>query len=53
VRVENKVDPSRVFTSHLSLYRELDSVCVCIDPDKLYDFNLGWARPSGYKHFTG
>jgi hypothetical protein len=53
VRVENKVDPARVFTSPLSLHRELDMVCICLDPNRLYDFSPEWAQPFEYKHFTG
>ncbi len=53
VRVENKVDPGRVFTSPLSLHRELDSLCICLNPSKLHDFNPEWARPFEYRHFTG
>ncbi len=53
VRVENKVDPGRVFTSPLSLHRELDRVCICLHPNNLHDFNPEWARPFEYRHFTG
>jgi DNA primase catalytic subunit len=53
VVVENKVDPARVFTAPLSLHRERDMVCVCIDPDKLYDFTPDDALPGRFKHFTG
>ncbi len=53
VVVENKVDPARVFTAPLSLHRERDMVCVCIDPDKLYHFTPEIALPGRFKHFTG
>jgi DNA primase catalytic subunit len=53
VVVENKVDPARVFTAPLSLHRERDMVCVCIDPDRLYDFTPDDALPGRFKHFTG
>jgi len=50
VKVENKVDPTRVFTSPLSLHRELDIACVCFKMDSLPDFSLEWTSPSGFRH---
>lgn len=43
--VENKMDPTRVFTSPLSLHRELDVVCICMKPDQLNDFSPQWISP--------
>jgi len=51
VVVENKIDVQRVFTVPLSLHRSVDRVAVCVPPDKLEDFHVEWANPSGYKHF--
>jgi hypothetical protein len=51
VRLENKVDPARVFTCPLSLHRSLDRVCVCIDPEEVGDFDVGWSDPDGFRHF--
>ena len=50
VRIENKIDPQRVFTCPLSLHREVDRVCVCIDPDRLLDFSLEMASLDNFKH---
>ena len=49
-RVENKMDPQRVFTCPLSLHRELDAVCVCVPLNKLRDFDPSWTRPKAYRH---
>jgi len=53
VVVENKVDPARVFTAPLSLHKERDMVCVCIDPYRLHDFTPDQALPSTFRHYTG
>jgi len=50
--VENKMDPTRVFTSPLSLHRELDVVCICMKPDQLNDFSPQWISPSNFRHDT-
>ncbi len=50
IKVENKVDISRVFTVPLSLHRELDRVAVCVKPDKLNIFDISWTDPSNYRH---
>ena len=53
LKVENKIDPQRVFTCPLSLHRELDVVAVCIAPDELEDFTPEWAEPGHFKHWEG
>jgi len=53
LKVENLMDPQRVFTCPLSLHRRLDVVCVCIDPSKLGSFSLEWTRPGEYRHYRG
>lgn len=49
--VENKIDIQRLFTCPLSLHRELNMVCICID--KLESFNLEWAKPDNFVHHYG
>ncbi|MDK2464912.1 MAG: hypothetical protein QI223_09110, partial [Candidatus Korarchaeota archaeon] len=44
------MDMKRVFTVPLSLHRELDVVAVCFKPDEIYDFDLDWLRPDGFRH---
>ncbi len=53
VKVENKIDPQRVFTCPLSLHRELDRVCVCINPSELSSFSVEWTSPENYRHYQG
>lgn len=53
LKVENLMDPQRVFTCPLSLHRSLDVVCVCIDPSKLGSFTPEWAKPGAYRHYRG
>ncbi len=53
VKVENKIDLARVFTCPLSLHRELDRACVCVNPDELPLFDISWANPEKPKHYTG
>lgn len=50
LKVENLIDPQRVFTCPLSLHRELDVVCVCIAPSDLENFELNWVNPASFKH---
>ncbi|RLF15436.1 MAG: hypothetical protein DRJ97_03940 [Thermoprotei archaeon] len=50
LKVENKMDPQRLFTCPLSLHRELDVVCVCIPLNKLSSFDPEWVRPDVYRH---
>jgi len=53
LKVENKMDPQRVFTCPLTLHRELDVVAVCIRPDELADFTPDWAKLGSFRHWTG
>ncbi|MCS7120895.1 MAG: hypothetical protein NZ952_06830, partial [Candidatus Bathyarchaeota archaeon] len=50
LKVENKVDLKRVFTSPLSLHRQLDLCAVCIKPEHLLDFEIDWAKPEILRH---
>ncbi|RLE49794.1 MAG: hypothetical protein DRJ31_03700 [Candidatus Methanomethylicota archaeon] len=51
LKVENKIDPQRLFTCPLSLHKELDKVCVCIELNKLDSFTPEDANVKGFKHF--
>ncbi len=53
LRVEDLIDPKRVFTAPLSLHRELNYVAVCVPLDKLASFSPDWARPDNPKHEAG
>ncbi|MEM2885340.1 MAG: hypothetical protein QXF24_04545, partial [Thermoproteota archaeon] len=53
LRVENEMDPQRMFSCPLSLHREVNSVCVCIKPNELDDFSPEWSSIDGYKHDFG
>ena len=50
IKIENKVDPARVFTCPLSLHRELDVVCVCFRQNEISKFNPGWIEPHSFHH---
>lgn len=50
VKVENRMDPTRVFTCPLSLHRKLDVVCVCIKPEDLRNFTPKWVDPKDFRH---
>jgi len=50
VTIENKMDPTRVFTCPLSLHRELDVVCVCMKPNQLSIFSSEWVNPESFRH---
>jgi len=45
IKVENLIDPQRVFTAPLSLHRLLDRACVPLKPADLSSFNLSWTDP--------
>ena len=51
LRVENLIDPQRVFTCPLSLHRALDVVCICIPPSDLRNFKPDWINPATFKHY--
>ncbi|MBS7653211.1 MAG: hypothetical protein QW486_06410 [Candidatus Bathyarchaeia archaeon] len=50
IKVENKMDPGRVFTCPLSLHRTLDAVCICMKPQELEEFSPEWIRPEKFRH---
>ncbi|MEM2939282.1 MAG: hypothetical protein QXU95_03285 [Candidatus Bathyarchaeia archaeon] len=50
ITVENKMDPTRVFTCPLSLHRELDAVCICMKPEELENFTPEWTSPHIFRH---
>ncbi len=50
--IENRMDPKRLFTCPLSLHRNLDLACVCIDPNRIDDFEIGWLIPEKYVHYS-
>ncbi len=50
LKVENLMDPQRVFTAPLSLHRELDMSCVALKPDELDSFEPSWADPREPRH---
>jgi len=52
-RVENNIDPQRLYTCPLSLHKTLDRVCVCIRKEELDSFDPSWTDVNGYKHFRG
>jgi len=52
LKVENKMDAKRVFTCPLSIHREVDRVAICIDPEKLENFDPTWTQPATYHHYT-
>lgn len=51
LKVENKIDPQRLFTSPLTFHRKLNLVTVCINPDRLDDFTIEDASPQEYVHY--
>jgi len=52
LKVENEMDLKRVFTTPLSLHKQLDMAAVCLKPDDLENFDLSWADPSNFRHNT-
>ncbi|MEZ0346238.1 MAG: hypothetical protein ABWK01_06790 [Infirmifilum sp.] len=50
IKVENLMDPQRVFTSPLSLHRQLDAVCVALKPEDLDAFDPSWTQPEQFRH---
>ncbi len=53
IKVENKMDPTRVFTCPLSLHRELDAVCICMKPEEIDEFTPKWISPQNFRHNPG
>jgi len=50
LKVENKIDIQRVFTSILSFHRELDLVAIAFKSEDLDKFSIEWANPKNFKH---
>ena len=53
IKVENLMDPQRVFTIPLSLHRILDVTCIAFKPDDIDSFNISWTNPRSFKHNRG
>ncbi|MCX8189306.1 MAG: hypothetical protein N3F64_06310 [Nitrososphaeria archaeon] len=51
LKVENKIDPQRLFTAPLTFHKSLNFITVCIDPEKLDDFTIEYANPQKYVHY--
>jgi len=50
IKVENLMDPQRVFTIPLSLYKKQDLVCIAFKPDDIDHFDISWINPDKPKH---
>ncbi|RLE94113.1 MAG: hypothetical protein DRN04_04770 [Thermoprotei archaeon] len=50
IKVENLMDPQRVFTAPLSLHRELNVSCIVFKPEDLDSFEIDWTNPLSFKH---
>ncbi len=54
LRVDNEIDPQRLFVCPLSVHKQLETVAVCIDPEDLEDFTPEEARLGGrIRHWEG
>jgi len=51
LRVDNEMDPQRLFTCPLSLHKELEKVCVCINKTDLDNFTPEWAAMKDFRHY--
>jgi len=51
LKIENIIDVQRVFTSPLSIHRELDIVAVTIDPDEIENFSLEWTELDRFRYW--
>lgn len=51
LRVENKIDPQRLFTAPLTFHKNLNIVTVCINPEMLHDFTIECVSPQKYMHY--
>lgn len=51
LKVENKIDPQRLFTVPLTFHKSLDIVTVCIDPERLDEVTIESASPQNYVHY--
>ncbi len=50
LKVENLIDPKRVFTVPLSVHRRVDKVAVCFKPESIDSFDPSWADLGSFKH---
>jgi hypothetical protein len=50
IKVENIVNPKRVFTAPLSLHREKNRVAVAFKPGRLSEFDPEWSNPANPRH---
>lgn len=50
LKVENLIDPKRVFTAPLSVHRRVDKVAVCFKPESIDSFDPSWADLGSFKH---
>ncbi|RLF08554.1 MAG: hypothetical protein DRJ64_00825 [Thermoprotei archaeon] len=50
IKVENLIDPQRVFTAPLSLHRELPVSCVAFKPYEIDEFSFEWVNPLKFRH---
>ncbi len=51
LKIENIIDIQRVFTSPLSIHRELDIVAVTINPEEIENFTLEWTRLGKFRYW--
>ncbi|MCD6369513.1 MAG: hypothetical protein J7L38_06945 [Thermoproteales archaeon] len=50
IKVENLMDPQRVFTAPLSLHRFLDISCIAFRPEEIDSFDVSWLSPTSPRH---
>lgn len=50
LKIENEMDMKRVFTTPLSLHKQLDFSTICLKPEDLDNFDPSWADPYDFKH---
>lgn len=50
IKVENLMDPQRVFTAPLSLHKQLNVACIAFKPYEIDDFDFSWTNPNNFKH---
>jgi len=50
IKVENLMDPQRVFTAPLSLHKQLDVSCIVFKPHEIDEFDPSWLNPLNFRH---